>query len=123
MKRRSFTLVEVLVAALVLAVLLPITLQAVSMGARLDEQSAQRRQAADLADAKLRELLVTGDWREAGTTGDFGDDHPDYRWELLTDQWTEGETTLPLLALTVYGPTGDRSAVTLTALARYEEAD
>ncbi len=122
MTRRRFTLAEVLVAVMVIGLLVPIALRALMIDSRLDQQAAQRQEAAGLADFKLRALLVTGDWRDAESSGDFGDDYPGYTWELQTDDWTEGDITLRLLQLTVRGPGGaDRTAVTLTTLAPESE--
>jgi general secretion pathway protein I len=104
MTRRPFTLVEVIVALVVAAVILPIALRALMTAGGLDESSAQRRQAARLADLKLRELVVTGDWIDAEDTGDFGDDYPGYTWDLVADEWIAGDVALRQLALSVRGP-------------------
>ncbi len=120
MRPRRFTLAEVLVAMLVMAVVLPVAMRALSLDWRLDQQAAQRQQASLLADMKLRELLITQDWLDAESSGEFGDDYPGYTWELETDEWTQGTVTLQQLSLSVRGIGGDRTAVTLTALAPYE---
>jgi Tfp pilus assembly protein PilV len=113
-----FTLVEVLVALLVTAVVIPVALRALLLVGALGESASYRRQAADLADLKLRELVVTSAWTEADDAGDFGADYPGYTWALVTDSWTEGEIALRRLDVTVYGPARvGRTAVTLTTLA------
>ncbi len=123
MNRHRFTLAEVLVTVMIVAVLVPVTMRALSLDWQLDQQAAQRQQAARLADMKLRELLVTQGWLDAEKSAEFGGDYPGYTWELITDEWTTGDITLQQLDLTVRGPGGDRAAVTLTALTPYPEAE
>lgn len=104
MKRRAFTLVEVLVALLVAAVVIPVTLRALMLAAGFDSSTLRQRQAARLADYKLNELITNQTWNGTSTTGDFGTDYPGYRWELTTGAWQAGTTTMRDLTLTVYGP-------------------
>jgi type II secretory pathway component PulJ len=117
MRRRRFTLAEVLVALLVTAVVIPIALRALVTAASLRESAAWRRQALELADSKLRELVVSGDWTDAEDAGDFGEDGPGFVWELVTDTWSAGDITLRQLDLTVSGSArAGRAPVTLTTL-------
>ncbi len=117
MSRARFTLVEVLVALLVTAVVVPVALRALLTVRALDEAAAYQRQAADLADYKLRELVATSAWTEADTSGDFGTDYPGYAWELTTDSWTAGEVALRRLDLAVSGPArSGRTTIMLTTL-------
>lgn len=117
MTRARFTLVEVLVALLVTAVVVPVALRALLTVSALGEATAYQRQAADLADYRLRELVATSAWTAAGTSGDFGDDYPGYTWELATDSWTEGEVALRRLDLAVSGPARvGRTTILLTTL-------
>lgn len=117
MKRRPFTLVEILVAMLVLAAIVPVTLRAVMLAASLGEAAEQRRQALHLADLKLQELVVTGTWQDGEASGDFGDDYSRFRWELTTDSWTAVDVTMRRLELTVRGPARQgETVVTLSTL-------
>ncbi len=114
---RSFTLVEILVALVVTAVVVPVTLRALMLGARLDESAAQHRQAMFLAELKLQELVVTTSWVKGETNGDFGDDYRGFRWELVTDSWRAVDVAMRRLDLTVHGPgRGSESKITLTTL-------
>lgn len=122
MNRRRFTLAEVLVALLVTAVVIPVCLRALLTVGALGEAASYRRQAADLADFKLRDLVATAAWADADDSGDFGEDYPGYYWELLTDTWTEGEISLRRLDLTVHGPARvGETVVTLTTLVKEPE--
>ena len=117
MSRRLFTLAELLVALVVAAVVIPVSLRALLTAGALDESAAYRRQATRLADLKLHELVVTGDWVEAEDAGQFGDDYPDYSWELVTDEWSAVDVTMRELRLTVSGPARvGHTTVTVTTL-------
>ena len=116
MIRRTFTLVEVLAALMVTAVVIPVTLRALMLGTGLNESAGQHRQALHLANLKLQELVVTNTWLNT-TDGDFGTDYPGFRWVLATDTWTAVDVTMLRLDLTVHGPTrSGETTVTLSTL-------
>lgn len=104
MTQRAFTLAEVLVAVLVAAVVVPVALRALMTVAAVDESTHRHHQAVCLADLKLRELVVTGEWADAEDKGDFGDDYPGYDWEFAADEASVGEIAMRRLAVTVHGP-------------------
>lgn len=86
---RGFTLAEVLVTVAVLAIVLPVALAGVSQATRLAGLTEQRAQALDLAQGKLDELLVDNSWQTGVSAGDFGADHPGYRWQAQVNAWDE----------------------------------
>lgn len=117
MTARPFTLLELLVAMLVSAIVIPVATRALLLSGRLAERATTAAETARLADDKLQELVVTGAWRDAATAGDFGDDFPGYTWELTTDGWTSGTVTMRRLDLTVASPARPGAAtVTLSTL-------
>lgn len=84
MKRRAFTLPEVLATLVLIALVMPAVMQGISLVLRASSDAGKRSQAASLAEAKLAELALRGDSvRE--TSGDFGSDWPGF-------QWTRAET-------------------------------
>jgi type II secretory pathway pseudopilin PulG len=114
---QPFTLVEILVALVVTAVIVPITLRALMLAAGLSESAVQHRQALYLADLKLQELVATGAWLTGDGSGEFGDDYRGYRWELATDSWSAVNVSMRRLDLTVHGPARHgESMLTLTTL-------
>ena len=46
-------------------------------------------EAASLAEAKLAELIVTGEWQSSGLSGDCGDAWPEYRWSAEVTESSE----------------------------------
>ena len=77
--KRGFTLIEVLATMVLLGILLPVTMHALSVSLAAASQSRHLTEAATLAQSKLNDLVTEGTWNST-TSGDFSPDHPDYRW-------------------------------------------
>jgi len=87
LKRRGFTLAEILAAMVFVAVLVPVALEGLQIANRAGVMADRRRTAAQLADRLLTESLATESWRNGDQKGDFGEDGPGYRWLLETKAW------------------------------------
>jgi len=98
---RGFTLIEVLATMVLLALVLPAAMRGATIALSAASTAKHRTEAADLAESKLNELVVLGEWNQT-MSGDFSPQHPDYRWSLqsgsrdygvfdvtLTVSWTE----------------------------------
>jgi prepilin-type N-terminal cleavage/methylation domain-containing protein len=81
---RAFTLVEVLAAIMLMAIVLPVALQGVSLALAAGSHARYVSEAASLAEAKLNELVMVEPEGVTETSGDFGADWPSYRWEAQT---------------------------------------
>ena len=83
--RGGFTLVEVLVATVILALGLLGALTAFSMASRATGASTNDTMLTFLAHEKLAEIqLLSADrLADQDTSGDFGPEHPEYEWEML----------------------------------------
>ena len=91
-RRTGFTLVEALITLLLVAVLLPLVMKGVSSAAQLGVLADRRSQAATLADTRLTEAILAGDWEAGDQAGEFdpevyGSDAEDFQWYLLVDDW------------------------------------
>ena len=80
----GFTLVEVLATLVLLGIVIPVAMRGVSVALGAADKAKHMSEAASLGQAKLNELVSTGDWQGSGSSGDFGTDWPDYRWSFQT---------------------------------------
>lgn len=92
-RRGAFTLIESLVALGMIAVILPIVMQGISLSLSLSGEARHRTQAASLARMKLDELVVTHQWNAGQLRGDFGQDWPGYEWTASMQDWQSGAMT------------------------------
>jgi prepilin-type N-terminal cleavage/methylation domain-containing protein len=77
---RGFTLIEVLATMLLLGIVLPVAMRGVSLALAASENARHTSEATALGEAKLNELVASGEWSAANGNGDFGTDFPGYRW-------------------------------------------
>jgi general secretion pathway protein I len=87
--RRGFTLVEVLAAMVLVAIVLPTALQGTILCMNLASNARMQVQAASLAQAKLSELAATRMIDDAVQTGDFGEQWPQYTWIATVQTWDD----------------------------------
>jgi general secretion pathway protein I len=87
----GFTLVEVLVATVILAIGLLAGLTAFSMAARASGASRNDTVIPLLAEAKLAEVQTMSreDLAAGESHGDFGDSYPGYTWEMTISDYDE----------------------------------
>lgn len=111
----GFTMAEVLAAMIFMAVVIPVIVEGVMVASRCGVVAERKREAAQLADRLLTEMVVTGDWHNGNQSGDFMPDYPGYTWEATMDGWTED--TMELLTVEVtFMVRGRESEVRLSTL-------
>jgi prepilin-type N-terminal cleavage/methylation domain-containing protein len=86
---RGFTFLELLATMVLIAVLLPVVMQTISLCTQLAGQSRRQLEAVCLAKTKLTELTATQDWQNGNSRGDFGTDWPGYEWTTTIANWTD----------------------------------
>jgi prepilin-type N-terminal cleavage/methylation domain-containing protein len=96
----GFTLVELLVTVLLVALIVPVAMQGLSLAGKVASQATQKSEAIVLAERKMAELVLNDYWRNGDMAGDFGSDHLRYRWNAEVKTWT-GEAALGQLDLWV----------------------
>ena len=77
--KTGFTLIEVLVALVLMGIVLPVTMRGLSLAMAASSNARHTRQATSLAQVKLHEL-TTESLTATSESGDFAPDYPDYRW-------------------------------------------
>lgn len=94
LNRPAFTLVEVLAAIAIVAIVLPSIMYGITASARLGASTKNRSMATMLAESKLNEVVVTKAWQGSEMSGNFGDLAPGYTWQATATQWPEDQYTL-----------------------------
>src|SRR5690606_5518771 len=79
---RGVTLMEVLATLLLVAIVLPVALEGVTISMQAAARARPQTEAAALAEMKLNEILAARSTSLLSGSGDFGVDYPDYRWEI-----------------------------------------
>jgi prepilin-type N-terminal cleavage/methylation domain-containing protein len=98
MRRGGFTLAEVLATMVLIGIVVPVVMQGISMALMASSHARYMAQAAALGEAKLSELVVSGQWTLAAGNGDFSPDWPQYRWtsRALARDFGANEMTLDI---------------------------
>ena len=114
--RRGMTLVEVLATIAMVGIILPTAMEAVSVAMQASDNARQRAEAASLAEAKLNELIATGDWQFGGVSGEFGPAWPDFRWGAAVNDWQTDSTLKEITVHVLWTRRGQERVVSLTTL-------
>ena len=113
--RRAFTLVEVLAALLFMAILLPVTVNAVRVASRAGQVSDRKATATRVAERVMNELLVTGGLAQNSASGRIDERDRVYEWRMLSQSWAEDRMNLVTVRISyeVQGQNYDVSIATL----------
>jgi prepilin-type N-terminal cleavage/methylation domain-containing protein len=116
----GFTFIELLATVVLIAIIMPVAMGSISLCTRLAGQSRRQIEAASLAQTKLTELRVTGDWENGDQKGDFETDWSDYQWQAAVTDWTDA--TMRQLDVTVsWLSQGRQRSVTMSTLIYLEQ--
>lgn len=123
-QQRGFTILEVLVAFLVAALLLAVILSGFSTGLSSLARADRMSQAALVAQSRIAELGVIEPLQEGSVSG-RDDQHSDYRWQInvqpfawdYADAIRQQGSTLYKVDVEVFWPAGEKEhSFLLTAL-------
>ena len=112
----AFTLIEVLVTLAIVAILVPVVMQSISIATRLGADARLRTEAATLACGKLDELAATGEWQSMELAGDFGEEHPGFRWAASAQPWSGGSAMDELSVEVVWTSRAKERSIVMTTL-------
>jgi general secretion pathway protein I len=91
-------LIEMLAAMLFMAIVIPVAMQGLRIASRAGAVAGRKGVAVQLAESKLNELIVTGQWHNTGGGGSYGAQWPGYQWIVKNEAWG-GDTTINNLRL------------------------
>ncbi|MBU6409805.1 MAG: hypothetical protein KGR98_05400 [Verrucomicrobia bacterium] len=83
----GFTLAEVLIAMLFMAIVIPAVLEAMRVASLAGEVSVRKGEAARIANRILNESIVTTNWEQGGLNGTVADGPAQYAWTLTSRNW------------------------------------
>lgn len=113
---RGFTLIEVLAALLLMAIVIPVAMQATGIASRAGMMGQRKAAAMRIADRMLNELVVTGEAKQStSSSGTVAEGDASYSWTLQSTSWTEDAMTQLTVSVSfsVQGGTHTVSASTL----------
>ncbi len=87
--RRGFTLIEVLAALLLMAIVVPVAMHAMSVATRAGILGQRKAAAMRVAERVLTELIVIGQAVQASNSGTIAEGDASYAWTLETESWAE----------------------------------
>lgn len=120
MRRCGFTLIEALVAIVLVAVVLPVALAAVTASLQGASSISRQDVALRVAQSRLAALVADGSWQSSGSSGTCdprtdGEDTDGMRWQMTVATWRD--QSVRTLRFTVsWGSTTNPRSVTLTTL-------
>lgn len=114
--RAGFTLAEVLAALLFMAIVIPVAVQGLHIASRAGSVAERKAVGARLAEMKLNELIVTGQWQSAAQKGTIAEGLQIFPWTVQSEPWAE-DSAMRLVAVHVTVPVrGQDYDVTVSTL-------
>jgi prepilin-type N-terminal cleavage/methylation domain-containing protein len=113
----GFTLIEILATFVLIAIILPVAMNGISLAAKLANQAKRRVEAGTIAEKYLNDLVVSGDYEDGDQSGEASGDNTEYEWKFEVNDWSQ-EDSMQQLDLTVSweGSGGWEKSVTLSTL-------
>jgi type II secretion system protein I len=87
--RAGFTLAEVLAALLFMAIVIPVAMQGLRVASQAGSVSERKAIGVRLAENKLNELIVTGQWQSSAVKGTIQEGFQEYDWHVQAEPWSE----------------------------------
>jgi type II secretion system protein I len=90
----GFTLIEVLISIMILALVLPVALAGISASLRGVSQVRNQDVALRVAQSRLALMVAESSWSGSGKSGNCdavtdGEDAVDFRWEVVITPWRD----------------------------------
>lgn len=114
-RRQGFTLVEVLASLLLMAIVIPVAMEGMSVASRVGILGQRKAAAMRVAERVLNELIVEQQTQQNSSTGTTVDGDTTYPWSMRVENWTEDamqQLTVTVI-FTVQGQNYDVSVTTL----------
>ena len=114
-QRRAFTFVEILVALTFMAIVMPVVFHAITVASAVSTRGVRKREAVELANRMLNQIVVEESWRDGDSSGDFDAEDPGFRWESKVEDWSE-DTMTQVTVNVIYKVQGQEFTESLTTI-------
>ena len=88
-RRAAFTLVEVLAALLMMAIIIPVAIEGMSVASRVAVLGQRKAAAIRVGERVLNELLVETQIQQASSSGTAYEGDAAYPWVMRVENWPE----------------------------------
>ena len=85
----AFTLVEVLAALLMMAIVVPVAMEGMSVASRVGILGQRKAAAMRVAERLLNELVIENQLQQSSSGGTITDGDTSYPWTMRTETWSE----------------------------------
>ena len=72
-----------------MAIVIPVAVQGLHIASRAGLVAERKAAAARLAETKLNELIVTGQWQSSAQKGTVSEGWQSYPWTVQSEPWAE----------------------------------
>ncbi|MEY3607524.1 MAG: hypothetical protein RLZZ447_312 [Verrucomicrobiota bacterium] len=98
--RRAFTLVEVLASLMLIALVVPVAMEAMAVASRAGELGRRKAAAVRVGERVLGELLVEGQLATGASSGVAQEGPFEYPWTVRVENWPEDALQLATVTVT-----------------------
>lgn len=113
--RRGFTLVEVLASLLLMAIVIPVAMDGMSVASRVGILGQRKAAAMRVAERVLTELIVEQQTQQSSSSGTAADGDTSYPWTMRVENWSEDAMQQITVAVT-FTVQGHNYEVSVTTL-------
>lgn len=99
-RARGFTLVEVLAALLMMAIIIPVAMEGMSVASRIGVLGQRKAAAMRTAERVLHELIIEGQTQQASASGTTLDGETSYPWSMRSQSWSEDAMSEMIVTVT-----------------------
>lgn len=113
----AFTLVEILAALLMMAIIIPVAMEGMTTASRVGIMGQRKAAAMRVAERLLNETVIENQTAQAASGGNIVDGDTSYAWTMRSEGWSVDAMTQLTVTVTfiVQGRSYDVSATTLLA--------
>jgi hypothetical protein len=97
----AFTLAEVLAALLLMAIVIPVAIEAMHVATLAGTVAERKGEAARVAQRVLNENLVTTNWNQSVQSGMAMEGQTQFNWTLKNESWGQDPNQTTIQQLTV----------------------